>query len=444
MARPQRIHVRNDLRALVSKAVLEAANSVAGFVSRSRKLDLFQFVWTLVWGFGVGADRTLTALHRTYSSSAAAKISVSAFSDWFRKPGFPRVMRAIVDQVLDKLNAEEVGNRRQLAGELAQFRELLAADSSVVRLHSSLQRSFPGTRTNHSPASLKVHLVQKVAGAGVAKVKITEGKRSDSKTLKLGDWIRGSLLLIDLGYYDFAKFARVDKLGGYFISRVKTGANPVIEKSLLNCRGQAVPVEGEKLQDVLGRFQRKVIDLQVTVRFQPRVYDGKRSTKRQTLRLVGVWNEAEGRYHLYFTNLSPSQLSAEAIAEAYRLRWQVELLFRSLKKVHGLGKIRVLNEHAVVGLVYAAFLSLLVTRRLLELIRAKLGLVEADATLERGAKVVQEQAVHLLRIVVLPPRDLGRLELDVERTLLDALPDRNKNRRVLVDGYMNLMGQPTG
>lgn len=438
MARPQRIQVRSNLRALVSKGALDTANTLSGFVQRSRKLNLAHFIWSLVWGFGLGADRTVAALHRTYSASTSCRISESSFSDWLRKPGFPRMMRSLVDQALAKLDAE-AGHQGELAGELGQFRELLAADSSVVRLHSSLRRKFPGTRTNHSPASLKVHLVQKVTGAGVGKIKITDGKRPDSKTLKLGDWIRGSLLLIDLGYYDFAKFSRVDRLGGYFISRVKTGANPVIEKSLLSHRGQAVPVEGEKLKDVLGRFQRKVIDLQVTVRFQPRAYGGKRRTKRQTLRLVGVWNEEERRYHLFFTNLSPDQLTAEAIAEAYRLRWQVELLFRALKTVHGLGKIRVMNEHAVIGLVYAAILSLLVTRRLVETIRAKLGLVEADATLERGVRVVQQQALHLLRIVLLPPRDLGRLELDVERALLTSLPDRNQNRRLLVDGYMNLM-----
>lgn len=170
-----------------------------------------------------------------------------------------------------------------LYGELGQFRELLSADSSVVRLHSSLQKTLPGSRTNHSPAALKVHLVHKVTGAGVGKIKITNGRRSDVKTLKLGPWIKDSLLLIDLGYYDFAKFSRVTKLGGSFISRVKPGANPRIVKSLKTHRGRAILVDGERLSDVISRFQRRVIDLQVRVRFKARKYQGKHRYREQVL-----------------------------------------------------------------------------------------------------------------------------------------------------------------
>lgn len=440
MARPHRIHVRENLRALVSNDSIAAANADSGFIQRSRKLDLAKFVWSLVWGFGVGGDRTFSALHGTYSSCTSTRIGESAFGDWFRKPEFPVMMQALVGTVLERLD-EGADGEQALAGELGQFRDLLIADSSVVRLHSSLQRSFSGTRTNHSPASLKVHLVQKVTGAGLHRVKVTDGRQADSKTLKLGSWVQDSLLLIDLGYYQFARFARVEQLGGYFISRVKTGANPTIIESLRVHRGQKVPVEGEKLQDVLPRFQRKVIDLEVRVRFQPRVYRGERHTREQTLRLIGVWNDEEGKYHLYFTNLAPDQLSAEAIAEAYRLRWQVELLFRALKSIHGLGKIRTLNPHAVVGLVYAAILSMLVTRHLTKLVQATMGLVEADTPFERAARTAQHQGTHLLRIVTMPPRAIGRLALDVERVLLDTMPDRNRGRRTLPSSYMNLFDQ---
>ena len=247
-------------------------------------------------------------------------------------------------------------------------------------------------------------------------------------------------MLIDLGYYDFAKFSRIDNLGGYFISRVKTGANPLIVHSFKNHRGQAVDVDGLKLKDVLMRLKRKVIDLEVLVRFQTRVYKGKKHYKEQKLRLVGVWNEEENRHHLYFTNIAPDQLEAEAVAQAYGLRWQVELLFRQLKCIHGMGQVRVQNEYAAVGLVYAALLSLLVTRKLLEAVRETIGGTEVDVPFERGAKVVQRQAVLLLRLVRRQPRELGRLELDIECALLRRAADRNRGRRLLCEGYMNLTG----
>lgn len=439
MARPQRIHIREKLQALLPKSLMATLALDTGFVKRVRKLDLGAFLWSLVFGFGSGGDRAISALHDTYLSVASNQMNESSFGEWFRKPEFVPFMRGVVDHVLERLEEREQNER--LGAELAQFNDLLCADSSLVRLHWSLQKAFPGTRTNHSPASLKVHLVRKVYGSGIGRIKITEGRRADSKTLPVGPWIRDNLLLIDLGYYDFAKFARIDSCGGYFISRVKNGANPLIVKSLLTHRGRAVSVEGEPLQNVLERFTRKVIDLQVCVRFQRRVYRGRRTYGEQTLRLVGVWNDDENKYHLYFTNLSPDQLSAEAIAEAYRLRWHVELIFRQLKSVHGMGKVRTLNEHAAVGLVYAAILSLLVTRRLIEAIEERFGLEPGEVTFERAARAVQAQASLLHRLVSRPPSDFGRLELDVEYVLCRKILNRNaRNRNSLRTKTMNLMG----
>lgn len=441
MARTQRIFVRKQLQALIPNPTIASLALNTGFRKRNRQMDLSAFTWSLVCGFGAGGDRSIAALHDTYLSATDPEhqMNESSFGEWFRKREIVEWSKALVEHAMSRLD-EEIDGDERLGAELAQFKDVLSGDSSLVRLHWSLQRAFPGTRTNHSPASLKLHLVQKVHGSGIKRIKITEGRRADNKTLTIGPWIKDSLLLIDLGFYDFGRFARVEKHGGYFISRVKTVANPTIVQSLRTHRGRSVPVDGEKLKDVLGRLTRKVIDLEVLVRFKTRKYKGKAHYKEQKLRMVGVWNEDEERYHLYFTNLSPRQLSAEGVAEAYKLRWQVELLFRQLKSIHGLGKVRTMNEDAAVALVYAAVLSLLVTRSLLEAIRVKLGLSEAETPFERGARAVQRQAVLILQLLASPPRDFSRLERRVERALLRKVVDRNsRHRRLLLGKRMNLM-----
>ena len=119
----------------------------------------------------------------------------------------------------------------------------------------------------------------------------------------------------------------------------------------------------------------------------------------------------------------------------------MELLFRQLKSVHGMGKVRTLNEHAAVGLVYAAILSLLVTRRLIEAIEERFGLEPGEVTFERAARAVQAQASLLHRLVSRPPSDFGRLELDVEYVLCRKILNRNaRNRGSLRTKTMNLMG----
>ncbi len=47
--------------------------------------------------------------------------------------------------------------------------------------------------------------------------------------------------------------------------------------------------------------------------------------------LVGAVNQETKEYHLYLTNPSPDQLSADDVALLYRARWSIELAFKELK-----------------------------------------------------------------------------------------------------------------
>ena len=64
-------------------------------------------------------------------------------------------------------------------------------------------RRFPGTRTNSAPAAAKLHLVMSVRGTGVHKVKVTGERAKDHRTLQMGPWVEGRLLLFDLGYFRY-------------------------------------------------------------------------------------------------------------------------------------------------------------------------------------------------------------------------------------------------
>jgi IS4 transposase len=101
------------------------------------------------------------------------------------------------------------------------FRDVLATDSTLVRLHELLERSFPASRTNHTKAAAKLHVVMSVQGKGMRSVKLSSGRQHDSPVLKVGRWVRDRLLLFDLGYFRYGLFDRIDAQGGYFISRLK-------------------------------------------------------------------------------------------------------------------------------------------------------------------------------------------------------------------------------
>ncbi len=45
-------------------------------------------------------------------------------------------------------------------------------------------------------------------------------------------------------------------------------------------------------------------------------------------RLIAIWSPKEKRHTFLVTNLNAEQFSATQISQLYRLRWQIELLFR--------------------------------------------------------------------------------------------------------------------
>ena len=437
MAHCNSTRTRRILRTLLSPRDLLSAAWNTGFRSRARKLDLTAFVSTLVFGTAAVARRSVQALWTAYLMAANRPMAKSAFYRWVSKPRLVPWLEMLLASVLDKMKRTVP---RRLAGALGQFRDLFVPDSSVLHLPAYLAALYPGTGKGRSAAALKLHVVQEMSGGGIRTFKTTDGKASDSKHFHVGPWAEGALLLMDLGYYCFRRFARIHDLGGFFISRVKDKANPWIVRSLRTHRGQQVPVAGERLQDILGRLRRHILDCEVEVEYQARAYRGTRRGHRLALRLVGIWDQADRAYHLYFTNIPPEKLRAEQIADAYRLRWQVELFFRELKGIHKLEDLPGQKPHVIRAMILASLLAAVVTRRLVAALRARLGLDEADLPHEQGGLLMHVVAMPLLLLAAGVRRHLNALERLLEHRLALAARTLRTKRPNLQRQLQNLTG----
>ena len=68
-----------------------------------------------------------------------------------------------------------------------------------------------------------------------------------------------------------------DRYGGYFVSRLKGNANPLIVAANRKWRGNSIDVVGKRLRDVLPLLKREVLDVEVEVKHKRRKYRGKQS-----------------------------------------------------------------------------------------------------------------------------------------------------------------------
>ena len=177
-------------------------------------------------------------------------------------------------------------------------------------------------------------MILSVQGCGPSSVRVTSERVHDGPVLRAGKWVKDRLLLFDLGYYQFRLFARIVTCGGYFLTRLKENANPVI--SAVH-RGSGKELLGKKLQDVLGHLKRKALDVEVELTFHRKAYWPEKARRDKIrCRLVGLKNAETGHYHLYVTNVPVKTLAAEEVGQVYGARWLIELAFRELKSQYAM------------------------------------------------------------------------------------------------------------
>lgn len=427
MTRSRLIPIRETLCKLFPPAFLHQLARATGAVKRQRRVDPKDLFWAVVLGFGVARERTLAGLRRGYEKCTGQKIEESSFYGRFNV-GFAAMLKAAVGHALE--NLEGVG--RGLRGPLEGFRDVIMTDSTVIRLHDFLAHEFPGCRTNHTKAALKAHAVMSVAGVGKTSIKVTGERAHDGPVFQVGKWVKDHLLLFDLGYFRYQLFACITRNGGYFLTRLKANANPTIVALNRVHRGRAVPLIGEKLRDVADRLQREVLDVLVDVRFERRVYGGRVRRAVQSLRVVGIRDTRSGDYHFYITNVPVEKLAAEDIRATYALRWQIELLFKELKRHYRIDQMPSSKREIVEALLYAGILTLVVSRRLLAVVRAMLGHLADRVPAQRWAALFASMCTELLLIVTRPPRELKDLLRRLSAILLHEAVDPNASRHGLL------------
>lgn len=427
MAKDVSSAIRGAFRKVLPETLINSMARATGAVKRQGKVKIYKFVCTLVLGFACGDKRTLAALRRSYEQTAGHTIEESAFYKRFT-PNFVALMKGLLTHAFEGL----MGVGRALQGPLAQFRDVLLTDSTVVRLHELLSKRFPACRTNHTKAALKAHVVMSVRGVGRSSIKVTAERDHDGPVFKVGPWVKDRLLLFDLGYFRYQLFDCIGRNRGFFLTRLKKNANPLIVAANRVHRGRAVDVVGKRLRDIVKGLKRDVLDVEVEVEFSRRVYAGRVRRARQVLRVVGIKDTVTGEYHLYVTNIPADRLSAEDVGIVYSLRWQIELLFKELKTYFRLEDMPSAKAVIVEALLYSALLTLVVSRRILHVVRDHLRLADDRLPTQRWAAVFIAVAHDLLRIVTRRTAQTRNLLRDVTRLLLHEAVDPNRRRNGLL------------
>ena len=82
------------------------------------------------------------------------------------------------------------------------------------------------------------------------------------------------------------------------------------------------------------------------------------------LRMVLDWNTSRKQFMVLITNVARTVLTARQVRDLYRLRWQVELVFKEWKSFSNLHEFASANPHLVEGLIWASLCAAALKRSL--------------------------------------------------------------------------------
>ena len=127
--------------------------------------------------------------------------------------------------------------------------------------------------------------------------------------------------MADRGYFDRDYLLELTKAGASFVIRAPKGLNPKVLEAF-DAQGRRIPKFVGKPLKTLRFAKRGAVDLRVRWKVQGQFLE---------CRLIVTWNASTKEFQYLATNLPPERYSVYEVAKAYRLRWQVELLFKEWK-----------------------------------------------------------------------------------------------------------------
>ena len=226
-------------------------------------------------------------------------------------------------------------------------------DASPIRLPAALSDIFPGNRKNHSPACLKLSALYRLSVRSTKWIKISAQKPHDSKFLPDLNQLKGSLFLFDLGYFSHTFLHQLCEIGVWFVCRLKANSVPIITKVV---KGVAKRHIGRPL-DKNVNLRGMIVEVWAKVNLP--------GTKSLEVRLIGFRFPLTKEYRWYVTNMPSSMVLTEWIYPIYRLRWQIELFFKSIKSMLHADQITSENENIVLVTAYSSILASLIANSII-------------------------------------------------------------------------------
>lgn len=253
-------------------------------------------------------------------------------------------------------------------------------DSTTISLFKDILKCVGRKPKNGKrKGGIKVHTVINVDEALPKMVWFTNSATNDHVLLSKLEMDSNTIYVFDKGYNDYKAFKKFSENETGFVTRIKDNAAYDI-------------ITENEIQDYIhsGVLQDEIIELTVK--------DGTKSSNLK-MRKIRFYDRVLKREFEFLTNLF--EIRADLVAAIYKLRWQIELLFKQLKKNFPLKYFLGDNENAIKIQIYCT----LIANLLMTVIQKRLKRSWAFSNLVSFCKIHLFNYIHLLNFLENPDKD---------------------------------------
>jgi hypothetical protein len=336
--------VNVELQQFFSGDEIEQLARSCAFVERKSPITGFKFLLTLTTGLLNTPDGSLSQLAAFLSVACRTKVSPQALDERLNVAAL-----AFMKCCLDKAFAMATRPRKLKDCALADFDHVYIIDSTNFGIHPSLRDVFKGSSGSGSPASMRIQLVLDYL-TGRLYAQIGDTKLCDAPSLKRIvenhelDVSGRCLFLSDLGYFKCSTFKSITESNQHFLSKLMFGVTFHDERGVKMDLDAILKEEPDSFDRVV--FLEGQVYRLVGTRLPDEVVNRRLRTANRKAQKKGKGHGAVtddyrrfARYAIFLTSL-PTTYTMETLYTLYRIRWQIELIFKTWKSILAIHKIR--------------------------------------------------------------------------------------------------------
>lgn len=333
-------------------------------IHSASKLSVVDFVRLVLGEVGKERNSSLNHLANVLGQSTGKVISKQGLDKRFSAKSVD-LLRVLFEKAI---GAQAFALYPLAEGLLDRFGRIRIKDGTRFDLDPAHEGHFPGfggkcTSKSGMCVQFEYDLKsQSILEVGITSAKVPDRKNSDVFSVEV---LPRDLVLRDLGYFSLDAIGKIIKANAYVVTKLNTSVK-------LHTRSEDGGFDAFDFQKVLPGLGGAISEMAVFVGGEAkipmrlvitavgvqvrdkRIRNANKEARKKGYKVSDLYKLKAG-YNFLLTNIGGG-ISAIEICKLYRLRWQVELVFKNFKSVYGIHKAPKMKFERWMTLFYAKLL----------------------------------------------------------------------------------------